>query len=271
MKNLLRALAFLTIIPLPFVSFEQGGKDLADSAATFPVAGAVIGLIQAILAFLLLLIFPPAPVAVLILAAGFLLTRGLHADGLADTADGLIGVTDREKSFKAMADSAIGVMGAVALLLLYLLKFTLLSSAGLFFLPLAVFFMPLAGRWAIVVAGSLSEPAFDRGLGDLFLRSLGPVQLLKASLGAALLLTLICFILPPLAIPVALGMVAALLMGALLSRYATRRLGGLTGDILGAVSELGELGFLLVFYLFFRHGPYAAALEMVVNSIVSFF
>jgi adenosylcobinamide-GDP ribazoletransferase len=271
LKNLLRALAFLTIIPLPFVSFERGGKDLADSAAAFPVAGAVIGLIQAILAFLLLLIFPPAPVAVFILAAGFLLTRGLHVDGLADTADGLIGVTDREKSFKAMADSAIGVMGAMALMLLYLLKFTLLSSAGLFFLPLAVFFMPLAGRWAIVVAGSLSEPAFDRGLGDLFLRSLGKVQLLKASLGALLLITLICISLPPLAIPVSSGMAAALLMGALLARYATRRLGGLTGDILGAVSELGELVFLAVFYLTFNHGSFAAALTEVVNSFVSFF
>jgi adenosylcobinamide-GDP ribazoletransferase len=271
LKNLLRALAFLTIIPLPFVSFEQGGKDLADSAAAFPVAGAVIGLIQALLAVFLLLILPPEPVAVLILAAGFLLTRGLHADGLADTADGLIGVTDREKSFKAMADSSIGVMGAVALLLLYLLKFTLLSSTGLLFLPLAAFFMPLAGRWAIVVAGSLSEPAFDRGLGDLFLRSLGKIQLFKASLGAVLLLSLICFILPPLAIPVAVGMVAALLLGALLARYASRRLGGLTGDILGAVSELGELVFLVFFYLGFSHGHVEAALTEVVKSFVSFF
>ena len=271
MKSLVRALAFLTIIPLPFVSFEQGGKDLADSAAAFPLAGAVIGLIQAVLAALLLIILPPAPVAVLILAAGFLLTRGLHVDGLADTADGLIGVTDREKSFKAMADSAIGVMGAVALLLLYLLKFTLLSSSGRLFLPLAAFFMPMAGRWAIVLAGSLSKPAFNRGLGDLFLRSLGPVQLFKASLGALLLLSLIFLSLPPLAIPVASGMVAALLIGLLLARYATRRLGGLTGDILGAVSELGELGFLTVFYLVFSHGPFAAALNMVVNSVVSFF
>jgi len=271
MKNLVRALSFLTIIPLPFVSFEPGGKDLADSAAAFPVAGAVIGLIQAILAFLLLLILPPAPVAVLILAAGFLLTRGLHADGLADTADGLIGVTDRDKSFKAMADSAIGVMGAVALLLFYLFKFTLLSSAGMLFLPAAVFFMPLAGRWAIVLAGAFFEPALDRGLGDLFLRSLGLVQLLKASLGALLLLTLIFFCLPPLAIPVASGMAAALLSGLLLTRYATRRLGGLTGDILGAVSELGELGFLVVFYLFFSHGHVGVALSGVVNSFVSFF
>ncbi len=271
MKNLFRALAFLTIIPLPFVSFEQGEKNLADSAAAFPLAGAVIGLIQAILAALLLRVFPPAPVAVLILAAGFFLTRGLHADGLADTADGLIGVTDREKSFKAMADSAIGVMGAVVLLLFYLLKFTLLSAAGKLFIPVAAFFMPLAGRWAIVLAGSLSQPVFDRGMGDLFLRSLGLVQLFKASLGALLILALAFFGLPPLTTPVALGMVAALLCGVLLTCYATRRLGGLTGDILGAVSELGELGFLVIFYLFFSHGPYAAAIKMAVASLFSFF
>ena len=271
MKNLARALSFLTIIPLPFVSFEQGGKDLADSASAFPLAGAVIGLIQALLAVLLLFILPPAPVAVLILAAGFLVTRGLHADGLADTADGLIGVMDREKSFKAMADSAIGVMGAVVLLIVYLFKFTLLSSAGKLFLPLAVFFMPLAGRWAIVLAGSLSKPALEQGLGDLFLRSLGPAQLLKASLGALLLLSLIFFSVPPLAVPVTAGLAVALLTALLLARYATRRLGGLTGDILGAVSELGELGFLTAFYLVYSHSPFAAALKMVVNSFVSYF
>ncbi len=261
----------MTIIPLPFIPFEQGGKDLADSAAAFPLAGAVIGLIQAVPAFLLLLILPPAPAAVLILAVGFLLTRGLHIDGFADTADGLIGVRVREKSFKAMADSAIGVMGAVALLLLYLLKFTLLTSAGKFLLPIAAFYMPLAGRWAIVLAGSLSQPALDRGLGDLFLRNLGAVHLLKASLGAVLISTVTFFGLPQLIIPVVAGMVAALLLGLLLTRYANRRLGGLTGDILGAVNELGELGFLLVFYLVFSYGNYEAAIIRMVNLFAPFF
>ena len=273
MKNLMRALSFLTVIPLPFVRFEQDGRDLSAAAVAFPLAGAIIGLVQAVLAWLLLLALPSGPTAVLLLAVGFLLTRGLHLDGLADTADGLIGVTDRAKSLKAMADSAIGVMGAAVVIFVLLLKFSLLRETGeaaQILILVAVFFMPRAGRWAIVIAGAFYKPALDRGLGDMFLRSLGWPHLLKASFFAILLLTVIFIFLPPLIIPVLTGVAAALLGGFILAAYTNRRLGGLTGDILGAASELGELIFLLVFYLFIRHGQLQDAFIKVVNSLATF-
>jgi adenosylcobinamide-GDP ribazoletransferase len=175
LKNYLRALSFLTIIPLPFVSFDPDSRELSNSAVCFPLAGATIGFIVAAMAWLLLHLF---------------LTRGLHVDGLADTADGLIGTTGREKAFEAMDDSAVGVMGAVSVFFVYLLKFTLLVSLGTYLLPFALFFMPLAGRWAIVFAGTWFGPARDRGLGDLFLSGLRWPVLLKASLLSALLLYL---------------------------------------------------------------------------------
>jgi adenosylcobinamide-GDP ribazoletransferase len=266
LKNYLRALSFLTVIPLPFVRFDQGGRELTDAAAAFPLAGATLGLIQAVLAWLLLLILPPGSVAVLMLLTGFLLTRGLHLDGLADTADGLIGAPSREKAIKAMADSAIGVMGAAVLFLFYLFKFSLLTDTA-HLLPVAVFFMPLAGRWAIVFAGSLFGPAREEGLGDLFLRSLNLLLFLKASLGAALLLTVLFWLLPLLILPVLTGCAAALIGALLLALYANQRLGGLTGDILGAASEIGEALFLLCFYLFLKNSNFADALLQAVNPV----
>lgn len=252
MKNYLRALSFLTVIPLPFVRFDSSGRELSNSAACFPLVGATIGLLIAAIAWPLLQVFPPAPVVVMALIFSFLLTRGLHFDGLADTADGLIGTTSREKAFQAMDDSAIGVMGATALLFVYLLKFTLLLEFGFSHLFFALLFMPLAGRWAIVYVGTWFAPARDHGLGDLFLRGLRWPILLRASLGAAVLLAFFFWWQPLLFFPVLTGCLLALAVAHLLALYASFRLGGISGDILGACSEIGELFFLIGSYLVLR-------------------
>ena len=264
MNSYLRALSFLTIIPLPFVRFSPDGRELSSSASSFPLAGATIGLLVAALAWVLLHIFPPLPVVLIALFAGFFLTRGLHFDGLADTADGLIGTISREKAFKAMDDSAIGVMGATALFFVYLLKIALLIELGFFVLPFALLLLPFAGRWAIVFAGAWFPPARDRGLGDLFLRNLCWPVLLKASLSALLLLLLFAWWQTTLAVAAVTGCLAALGAAYLLALYASRRLGGISGDILGAASELGELFFLVGFYLVLQHSGAAELLAKVV-------
>jgi len=265
LKNYLRALSFLTIIPLPFVRFDPEGRELSDSAACFPLAGATLGLLIAAFAWLLLQLFPPAPVVVMALIFSFFLTRGLHFDGLADTADGLIGTTSREKAFKAMEDSAIGVMGAAAILFVYLLKFALLLEFGRPSLVFAFLLMPLAGRWAIVYAGAWFGPARDRGLGDLFLRGLRWPVLLKASLLSFLLLYLFACWQTPLAIPVITGCLMALAAAHLLAFYASRRLGGISGDILGACSEIGELFFLIGLYLALH---YSNGAEFLAKAVI---
>lgn len=265
MNSYLRALSFLTIIPLPFVRFSPDGRELSNSASSFPLAGATIGLLLAALAWVLLHIFPPLPVVLMALLTGFFLTRGLHFDGLADTADGLIGTISREKAFKAMDDSAIGVMGAAALLFVYLLKIALFIELGIFVLPFALLLMPFAGRWAIVFAGAWFPPARDRGLGDLFLRNLCRSILLKASLGASLLLALFAWWQSMLAVAAVAGCLAALAAAYLLALYASRRLGGISGDILGAASEIGELFFLVGFYLVLQH---SGAAEMLAKAVI---
>ncbi len=271
MTNYLRALSFLTIIPLPFVTFGPDSRELSDSAVCFPLAGATIGVFMAAAAWALLHIFPPGPAAVAALVLSFYLTRGLHFDGLADTADGLIGTTGRDKAFKAMDDSAVGVMGAASLFFVYLLKYALLVEFSHAVLPFALLFMPLAGRWAIVYAGAWFAPARDRGLGDLFLRGLRWPVLLKASLSTALLLFVFAWWYAPLVIPVFIGCFMALAAAHLLSFYASRRLGGITGDILGASSELGEVFFLFGFYMALQYNSSAIMQAKVVTCYVQGF
>ncbi len=271
MTNYLRALAFLTIIPLPFVRFGPDGRELSHSATFFPLAGATIGLLLTAVTWLLLHIFPAGVVVAVVLALNFFLTRGLHLDGLADTADGLIGTTDRAKAFKAMDDSAVGVMGAVSIFLVYLAKFALLIEFNIFVLPFVLFFMPLAGRLAIVYAGAWFAPARDQGLGDMFLRDLRWPILLKASLLTALLFFIFAWWYAPLVVAVIGGCLLALAAAHLLSFYASRRLGGITGDILGASCELGEMFFLFGFYLALQQSSYAGSLaKAVVNYVQGF-
>ena len=249
MKAYLRALAFLTVIPLPFVPFDEEGKDLAGAAAFFPLAGATLGLVLAAVAWMLLKVFPPLPTVVIVLIINFFLTRGIHFDGLTDTADGLIGTTDREKAFRAMKDSSVGVMGAAVLFFVYLLKVFLLAEFTVEILPLALIIVPLAGRWAIVYSGVWYQPASGQGLGELFLRHLRWPLLIKASLVSVVFLAILTWWQPALGMPAILGCLAALISSHLLAAYAAFRLGGLTGDILGANSELGELIFIIFFYL----------------------
>ncbi len=269
MKNYLRALSFLTIIPLPHVQFGPGGRELPDSASCFPLAGLTLGLFLGGAALLFGFLFPPGPVAVLALVFSFFLTRGLHFDGLADTADGLIGATGREKAFKAMEDSAIGVMGAASIIFVCLLKFAFLAGFDSYFImPAALLFMPLAGRWAIVFAGAWFDPVRSRGLGDLFLRELRWPALLKASTGAFIVIGLFSWWQPALALPILAGCGLALACSLALALYANFRLGGLTGDILGASSELGEMFFLAGFYLALNISATPGPAEKVVTGFV---
>jgi len=268
LKSYLRALSFLTIIPLPHVQFGSGGREMPNAASCFPLAGITLGLFLAAAAWLLGFVFPPGPVAVTALILSFFLTRGLHFDGLADTADGLIGTTSREKAFKAMEDSAIGVMGAAAIIFVYLLKYSLLVGLETsLFMPAALLFMPFAGRWAIVYAGSWFAPARSRGLGDLFLRELRWPILLKASIGAFAVLGLFSWWQPGLAVPILAGCALALAAVHALALYAASRLGGLTGDIMGASSELGEVFFLAGYYLALQA---EAPAGMTAKAVISF-
>ncbi|MBS3921456.1 MAG: adenosylcobinamide-GDP ribazoletransferase, partial [Deltaproteobacteria bacterium] len=117
MKDFLRAISFLTILPVG-KSLSFGEKELARSMAFFPLVGLVIGLLLALGYYLLSFLLPKA--IVLWLTIGFLvfLTRGLHLDGFADTIDGLASGGSREKILEVMRDSRIGAFGVIGLILL---------------------------------------------------------------------------------------------------------------------------------------------------------
>jgi adenosylcobinamide-GDP ribazoletransferase len=240
MKPLFAALQFLTVIPVP-AALGGTERDLARSVYAFPVAGLILGALLAALDAGLAAILPVLPASAILVVALLVLTGGFHLDGLADTADGFMSSRPRERILEIMKDSRTGPMGVAAVASVLLLKVSLLASLTGPFRPVLIVLMPVAGRSAMVmVMAFLPYARPEGGLGSVFMRSRSPLQALWAFffllatgwLAAGLL-------------GVASGLAAAL-GSALAALYTYRKIGGITGDTLGATCEIVELIPLLV-------------------------
>lgn len=234
------AVQFLTRVPTPALNgFEPDW--ISRSARYFPLVGLLVGGMCAAVFWAASLIWTGWLPALLALAAGVLVTGAFHEDGLADTADGLGGGTTAARRLTIMKDSRIGTYGALALGLTLTIK-----AAALAGLPAGL------GAWALVAAH-----AGGRGASVLAMRVLPYVGEAKGGkwkpspthLSLAELLTALAFAGLPLALSPGGVVGLALLIGAVLALavvlLSRRLLGGYTGDVLGAVEQVFELGFIM--------------------------
>jgi adenosylcobinamide-GDP ribazoletransferase len=227
---------------LPFGPAAQVGEgEVARASWTFPIAGFLVGLAGTLVYWLALrLNEAPQPAAALTLATTLLLTGAMHEDGLADTADGLGGRT-REQKLEIMRDSRIGTFGACALAISLLLRWsTIADIAEPRFVALALISAHVASRACLPAFMHLVPPARSDGLSG------GAGSPPGSSVVAALLLGAFCllFSFGLSATVIALLMLAA--VGFLLARIALKQFGGQTGDVLGALEQLGEAAILLI-------------------------
>ena len=225
------AVAFLTVIPIPDALKSRTANGMF---AGYPPAGIVIGALFSMVLFAAGLLFPAALTAVALIALSLLLTGAIHLDGLADCADAFYGRRDRETTLRILKDPRIGTMGGAAIGLSLLARFAALISLpvhlALFCLPV----MAMLSRSAVIPAMRIL-PYVRTEAGILPARSAGGRGALAFSLAALLA----CFVLVP--IPAC----AAFLVLGLFWRLSWKRIGGCTGDVLGATIEIAEIVFLL--------------------------
>jgi adenosylcobinamide-GDP ribazoletransferase len=243
MENFLTALQFLTRIRL----VRQSGLTPAAFGASvryFPLVGAIIGVILAAACYLAQPFMSVHTLAVALVILEFALTGILHYDGLMDSADGLMSGRSRERKLEIMKDSRVGASGVVVVVFLILAKLSfLLDLLGQGPAPLAALFaMPILGRFAMVVAIPAFPYARPEGMGKAFAELAGYRSLLIAGAVTFLLVA-------PLGLAALAAMAAAILSAAVVGNYATRHLGGLTGDIYGAVTEITETVVLVAFVI----------------------
>ena len=237
------AIQFLTRAPVP-AGTGCGPAQLAAAARYYPLVGALIGAVCAGL-FLLAQIWLAGPVAVLLaMAAGLAITGAFHEDGLADTFDGIgASAADADRALEIMRDSRLGTYGSAALFMALGIKFAALSSLA----PATVCMALIAGhgfsRLSSVAVMQTGRYVRETGAAKEVSRRLGIMGSLVVLLtGAALAAGLAIFLSPVAAIPA----VAGLLAGHVLMRlYFEPRLGGYTGDTLGAVQQASEIGLYL--------------------------
>ncbi|GAB5438193.1 adenosylcobinamide-GDP ribazoletransferase [Falsiruegeria mediterranea] len=232
------ALVLLTRLPLPRLPNHVFARQAA-SVWAFPVVGLIVGgLACSIGAILLSVGLPPAAVAGVMMAVLIMTTGAMHEDGLADTADGLWGGFTRERRLEIMKDSHIGTYGVLALLVMQLLRFAALTGlieSGALWLALLA---PIWSRALMPVLMSALPNARGSGLSQ----SVGAPSLVTSALGVLLALAFCLFWIESLAwMPIILSSLIVLI----LALVARAKIGGQTGDILGASQQLAEVTALL--------------------------
>ncbi|BDI04911.1 adenosylcobinamide-GDP ribazoletransferase [Sphaerotilus microaerophilus] len=247
LRLFLIALQFFTRVPVTGRLADWVGwspEAMHASARHYPAVGLLVGAFSALL--LAAAQLWPLPVAVgLAMAGSVWLTGGFHEDGLADTCDGLGGAVSRERALTIMKDSRLGSYGALGLVFVLGLKAAALHGLAVQSLPLAAALLvwahaasralPVALLWLLPYAGDVehakAKPMAQQISGAGLAVALGWVALATGAL---------VVVLGAWGLPLA-ALVGLIGMGAWCARWYRRRLGGFTGDTLGAAQQLGEL------------------------------
>ncbi len=237
---LLLALAFLTILPVRFGS-KTTDADLAASRFFYPFIGGFLGLMLAGTSWgLSQASLSPQVAAFVILALWVILSGGLHLDGLADTFDGLFLWGDAGRRLEVLRDPHVGSYGVTALVLVLLGKLAALETLAETDRSLALLGASIVARCLVLTSAGVSTYARPSGTGRILIDATRPIE---AALATGLALAVGAALAGWVGLLASLG---ALGVAAGLTIVAQRRLGGITGDILGALVELSELAYLLV-------------------------
>jgi adenosylcobinamide-GDP ribazoletransferase len=232
-ENFFEAAGFLTIFPVPFSWRGRQPESLARSMNFFPVIGALLGLLCFWCYAILQNVLPPLAACTVLVFLPVVLSGGLHADGFGDFCDGFFGGKNKEDILRIMKDSRIGAFGALGLIFIVLMKFSLLNS-----LPHKLFFFPFAlaaGRWSqVVLSFFLPYAGLEGGIGSATASRVTSRELIAAT-GFMLLISL----LGGIQAVTGLFSLVPVLVG--LSLFYKQKIGGVTGDLLGAASEVSEI------------------------------
>jgi adenosylcobinamide-GDP ribazoletransferase len=236
MRSFIAAFRFLTRLPMP--GPDTRVEDLTMAVAWFPLVGAIVGFATAGVFALSLKLWPSVIAAALAVAFGLLLTGGFHEDGFTDAVDGLGGGFTREKVLAIMKDSRIGAYGAMALWVNLMLRWACLMAfansprQALIAFPLAMVW----GRWSIALMLRLLPPIAEGLAKEVHKRSgwmpfLASSALLLCANGIAWKLQFDHLI---------RTMVGVIIAALIYVMYLKRRLGGQSGDLLGAGNQIVE-------------------------------
>ena len=238
----LLAVQFITRLPIRSRNLFTEAR-LAAATRYYPLVGAMIGAFAGGVFWLAHLVFPTSLAIVLAIAASLLATGALHEDGFADACDGLGGGVTRERALEIMRDSRLGTYGAAGLGLLLAAKVLALAATPPEVVPWLFVAAHAASRASAVLAIATGTYARDAGIARPVADAVAPGSLALALVTAAAAVGLMLVTAAPVVLVAGL---AGLAVGHVAMRSVyERKLGGYTGDCLGAVQQTSELGMYL--------------------------
>lgn len=240
LKSLILNIQFMTRIPIP-VQVEADESTFAKGIVFFPLIGLIVGTITGGFYYLIVQWLPVLPAAFMAVLAGICLTGGIHMDGLSDTCDGIFSARSRERMLEIMKDSRLGTFGGIALILDIFGRICFLSSLTPVVGTLALILAPVIAKSMMVLLIKISKNAREGGMGNFFLGRTTWMQT-----GATLFFGLL-FVLWIGGLRGGAAFCAGIVTILAYRWGIYRKIGGMTGDTLGAGNEVAELMVLLAF------------------------
>ena len=245
----LQFLTRISIVKQTVWTEESFGK----SVKFFPAVGAVLGICYAVPLFIFIYV-TNGELSIFTGALGFflsvVLTGGIHCDGLMDSADGLFSGREKDKMLEIMKDSRAGAFGVVSLVNVAALEISAIAELAKILpmlLCIAVYAAPVIGRLAMVLAISIFPYARPEGIGKAFSKYATLKTFFVALVETIFLLSPLIFFEVEIFLTAIVSLCAAVLFALYFGKYVMLKIGGLTGDIYGAVEFLAEVLVLIIF------------------------
>ena len=234
MKSFLLALQFLTVAPIRIKKIRP--EHMPRAVVYFPIIGLLLGLVLCVVNYLLVSAqFDPLASNIIIVVLLIAITGALHLDGLSDTFDGLFSGKDRLETLKIMRDPHVGSMGVLALVSILLLKISFLSMIRPETKNAALLLMCVLSRWSMALSLFSFPYARKEGKAKIFADGMNK----KIFITLTIIAIVITFIISRIVGPAVLALTAA--FAYLANLWIKKKIGGVTGDTIGAISEFSEI------------------------------
>lgn len=235
LNDFLLIIQFMTKIPIN-INLKCEKDNFKRGTAFLPIVGFIIGGIQFLAFFVTSMFLPCNIVSIIVVLTGILLTGALHIDGLGDTFDGFFALKGNDKIIEIMKDSTIGTYSCIAIIFDIIIKIASIDYAIDKKLPLIIIAIPVISRGIQVFLFYIGNTAKNTGTGNLYIGNVEKTQLFIA-IGITFMISILligtkCAL---------ILMVLDLCFTFLFNKFSIHKIGGLTGDTLGANSEILEL------------------------------
>lgn len=248
MKYFILMIQFFTRIPIRINVLAEEG-DFSKGLPYFPLVGLVIGIFNYLIFYIFSYLGEGLLPIVFWILANIIVTGAIHIDGLADTCDGLLSARSKERMLEIMKDSRIGTNGVIAIVMDLLIRLAFMFSLSPGIRPFVIILSPVVGKsFALMLIWISSYARKNGGMGGLFYNDMSKYHVILGLLSGVLMVLLIY------SWKLLLVLIPCLIFILIYRRFVINKIGGMTGDTLGAANELAEICFMGFIYVFERLG-----------------